>query len=30
MNLYPGIDIKGGECVRLLYGDMDDCYSLQF
>ena len=23
MNLYPAIDIKGGECVRLLYGDMD-------
>ena len=23
MNLYPAIDIKGGECVRLLYGDME-------
>jgi len=21
--LYPAIDIKGGKCVRLLFGDMD-------
>lgn len=23
MNLYPAIDIKNGDCVRLLYGDME-------
>ncbi|HEY2480971.1 MAG TPA: HisA/HisF-related TIM barrel protein, partial [Caulobacteraceae bacterium] len=23
MILYPAIDLKDGQCVRLLYGDMD-------